>query len=77
MSGWNYRVFRHVFTDPITKRDGDYYAIHECYYDNNGDVNGWTKHEVGPTGETFKELKASYEMMSEAFNKPILEYNND
>lgn len=70
---WNYRVFRHQYT-----KDGKcYYAIHECYYDKDGKVNGWTERAIEPYGDTVEELQDVLEMMGEAFSKPVLEYHDD
>lgn len=71
MSHWNYRVFRH-------KSKGSNYewlAIHECYYDDDGNENGHTMNGVSLVGDDLEELKSVHAMMREAFEKPILEYS--
>ena len=67
---WNYRVMRHG------NNNGDYYAIHEVYYDQNGKPRNWTDDDVGPCGESLDEVKACLELMKEALSKPILDYAN-
>jgi len=74
---WNYRVFRHVHKDTILKENYVWYAIHECYYDNEGTLDCWTENPVDPYGDTLEELKNCYEMMAKAFTKPILNYIMD
>ncbi len=70
MSHWNYRVFRHEYTHGGEQ----YYEIHECYYDDDGNVNGWTENAICPYGDTPEELESVLKMMGEAFSKPILDY---
>lgn len=74
MSHWNYRVFRHV--DKCVGQDQEWFGIHECYYDDAGNPDGWTENEVAPYGETVEELKKVLEMMADALKKPILEYDD-
>lgn len=66
MTTWNYRVMR----------NGDLFAIHEVYYDENGKVEGYTQNPVCPSGESLEELKGDIEYYLEALNKPVLEYKD-
>lgn len=67
-STWNHRVLR--------KKDvgGEWYAVHEVYYDKKGKPTGATQDEVGPCGETLEQLKAELEMFARALDKPVLDY---
>jgi hypothetical protein len=51
------------------------YGIHETYYNEKGEPNGITERPVEPYGETATELLQSWASMSEAFTKPILDYD--
>ena len=68
MSYWNYRVVHkyHKKTDDHT------YYIHEVYYDDNGNIEGWTKSAVQPMGVTPSELREDIRYFIKAFQKPIL-----
>lgn len=60
---WNYRVVRDI--GGLT--------IHEVYYDERGKPNGMTIDEVGPRGETLKELKRSMKLYKQALKRPVLD----
>ena len=66
---WNYRVMRSY---PAGKDDA-WYSIREVFYDNYGNINGWTKCEIAPNGETLEELLAVIEKMHKCLFKPILD----
>ena len=69
---WNHRVVkyetRNLFGDPDVG-----YAIHEVFYDQDGNVNGMTSNAVAPWGDTKDELRHDLLRMLEALNKPDLE----
>ena len=65
---WNYRIMKY--------EDGSL-GIHEVFYDEEGDVQGWTENAVSVYGEDIHELESSYDLMMQAFSKPILEYNDE
>lgn len=74
MSYWNYRVGKkaeHWCSEPI-----DRYSIIEVYYEDNGEVKGYTGF-VGPQGESLEDLKADMQKMAEAFDKPIFEMDDE
>ena len=59
----------------IANQEEEYwYGIHEVYYDEVGEVDGWTADEIQPFGETPEELKQCFELMSLAFDKEVLDY---
>ena len=55
ISGFNYRIARHKVGDDA------YYRIHECFYDENGNVVLWG--ESSPHGESADALIADLEQM--------------
>lgn len=66
MASWNYRIIK-------TIRDKEpFYRIHEVYYDDNGEIEGWTEEPVLPYGETVEELREDIHYFLQAFQQPIL-----
>lgn len=70
---WNYRVMKrkHVDCEEL--------AIHEVYYDDDGNVTSWTDNKIALS--TFIEgdgadttLKEVFDMMGVALTKPVLDY---
>jgi hypothetical protein len=59
---WNYRVIR---TDEA-------FAIHEVFYDSNGEINGWSADPIAPMGETQDELMKDLELIQRALTLPVL-----
>ena len=84
MNTWNYRVMKHKINldglsdkmkELVTNHEEEYwYGIHEVYYNEAGEVDGWTENEIQPFGETPEELKQCFELMSLAFDKLVLDY---
>ena len=71
----NHRVVkyetRNLFGDPDVG-----YAIHEVFYDNNGNVQGMTSNPVKPWGDTKDELRLELMRMLDALTKPDLDYDD-
>lgn len=65
---WNHRVV-HKYHE---KSDSHTYQIHEVYYDDNGEIEGWTESAMEPFGETPSELREDIRYFIKAFQKPIL-----
>jgi hypothetical protein len=69
---WNHRVVkyetRNLFGDPDVG-----YAIHEVFYDGEGNIRGMTSDSVKPWGDTKDELRLELLRMLDALNKPDLE----
>ena len=66
---WNYRVVRQI--DP----NGDeYLAVHEVFYDKDGNPNKVTVDPVPSHGNTLMKLRDNHAVQSRAFNEPILNY---
>ncbi len=68
MSYWNYRIIRkyHKGTDTNS------FHIHEVYYNDKHQIDGWTKSAIAPMGETLAELKRDIELLTKAFEKSVL-----
>jgi len=79
--GWNHRV---VYHPPSKYKVGDtefdreeYVAIHEVYYDDNGNPNAMTVDAIveGDAGEgSLESLRWILEHQLAALDKPIIEY---
>jgi hypothetical protein len=64
---WNHRVF-------ITHTEyGDWLDIRETYYNEEGNVEGWTMDAIAPGGETIEELRNELQRMLACLDKPVLE----
>jgi hypothetical protein len=68
MGHWNYRVIKKIAEDgtPV-------YQIHEVYYDDNGNREGWTEDPVLLYGEYLDELREDIQYFLQAFRQPIFE----
>ena len=71
--GWNYRVIRH--SDEKTK--SFWFHIHEVYYSDDGEIEGWTQNPKIPVGDSAEDLKGEIELIIEAFNRPVLKEENN
>lgn len=63
---WNYRIVKTTF------EQGDRYAIHEVYYDTNGNPTSHTVEPACPIGETIEELRVEMELYLKAMDRPVL-----
>ena len=80
---WNYRIFKQD-TATLTTKDGSpyggdpFYFIGECYYDDNGKptLHSEMSHNL-LSGETPDEVGESLKMVSEAFNAPVIELDEE
>lgn len=70
---WNYRVLRKY--DRSGGKTFTFYEIHEVYYDDSGKVASISESPVGPYGENINELLVEWSMFSDAFTKPILDFD--
>lgn len=66
---WNYRVIKRKFADEYR------YAIHEAYYDDDGEIWSITKEPVEPQGETEKELADDVARYIKSLVRPVLDYD--
>lgn len=67
---WNYRIIKRTFDT------GDLYAIHEVYYDADGNPFGHTVEPALPQGDTLDELRADFDNYRKAFDAPVLTGHN-
>jgi hypothetical protein len=72
MAYWNNRVMRHTDTFGVP-----YYTIHEVYYDDSDQPEGWTSTPIYPSGTTINELRAELNQMLASLDKPILDYPSE
>jgi hypothetical protein len=73
---WNYRV---VY---IPESENDIFSeanftIREVFYDKDGEIHYWTDEGAVPTGADFEELCNDFDLMAEAFERPILMLTTD
>lgn len=62
---WNYRVIEH----------DRFFAIHEVYYNDKGDITAISEDPMEPSGQTLEELKGDLEYFLQALNKLVLKKN--
>ncbi len=60
---WNYRV---LFKDGV-------YMVHEVSYDDEGNIEAWTKNPVCPRGQSIEELARDFDLYRLALDKPPLD----
>lgn len=72
MAYWNNRVMRHTDTFGVP-----YYTIHEVYYDDSDQPDGWTDKPVYPCGTTVEDLRAELNQMLACLDKPTLDYPSE
>jgi hypothetical protein len=71
MSFWNHRVMRH-------KKEGKtWLAIHEVYYNDEGEPHSWTEEPVSLAGECIEDLREELKQILRCLDKPTLEYKNE
>ena len=66
---WDYRVFKKKIGNDFV------YEVHEVYYNLDGTIRSWTENPINPAGGTFEELKKDFYRQLDAFDKPILDYD--
>ena len=63
---WNYRLVE------VKVGGGTYIGICEVYYENGNKILYRTENFVKLSGECLEDVKEDYNLIAEAFNKPIL-----
>ena len=63
---WGYRLLK------TKDGDDDFYQIHEVYYNEKGEVDGWTVKGATVGGHSKIEVKWVLEQMLEAINKETI-----
>ena len=66
---WDYRVFKKKISNDFV------YEVHEVYYNLDGTIRSWTENPINPAGGTSEELKKDFYRQLDAFDKPILDYD--
>ena len=69
---WNYRVVKNYHVE-----GEEYFAIHEVYYDDDGNPKACTALPVAFLGNDIADLKAVLDMAKQACDKPVLDYYED
>lgn len=64
---FNYRIVRRKY------KEDAYVEIHTVYYNKNGEICGISETPADPIGSHVDELKADYDRVLMAFNKPVLD----
>lgn len=68
--GWNYRLVRRQ------TEFGEKVAIHEVYYNSDDEPRSCTVDPVPVAGEDIEVLEKDVEKMKQAFDKPVLDYED-
>ncbi len=63
---WNYRMVRTDYEQSSS------YDIHEVYYDDNDQIEGWSADPLSPSGKTIAWLKKDLAYMAQALDRPLL-----
>lgn len=50
------------------------FGIHEVFYDDKGNVKGWTENSLTPVRDSEEDLKEEIELMMGAFEKETITY---
>lgn len=74
---WNYRIGKRKVpykdSTALSEQTEIVYGIVECYYDKNGDIEFTSEEFQKPYGETLDELISDFNLMSKAYELPILD----
>ena len=68
---WNYRLVKKIIPDS----EHFTYGIHEVYYNDDGTAWGVTEDPVDMSADHLNELKIQWDMLIEAFGRPVIEYD--
>jgi len=74
---WNYRIVKQTF--PPSGPDGEIhedYAIHEVYYDDDGNPESLSAEPAKAVGNDLNDLRNEFENMSAALSQPVLNYED-
>ena len=67
---WNYRITKHE------DKGEEWYGIHEVYYDKDGDPDMISENPIAAHGLTVDEIRSDLDMMRQAFDKPVVNYDD-
>lgn len=68
---WNYRIIKSNWK--LKKLKGEQFAIHEVYYDKNGNPTSWSEKPQYLCAETVEAIMDDLILIRNAFKQPILE----
>ena len=69
---WNYRVMKRK------NESGEYeFGIYEVYYDENGNIKGWTANALTPVCPSVEDLLCELNLMVDALKEDTLIYKQD
>jgi len=63
---WNYRILAHKHKDEM------YFEIHEVYYDDKGNANGYSANGISVGAGSLEGINWVLNKMKECADKPIL-----
>ena len=63
---WNFRVFK------VERMGEEMFSIREAYYDDAGDLDGFTG-PIAPQGDTVDDLRKELQRMLAACDRPVLD----
>lgn len=72
---WNYRIVK--TREGPAGQEQDIYTIREVYYDEDGEIKGWTENPCHPFGETWMECADDHAIMGRAIGMPIVDVTGD
>lgn len=67
---WNYRVIKKP--PQSATQESACFEVHEVFYDENDDIEAWTKDACSPMGETMEELIDDINYFQQALKHPVL-----
>ncbi len=63
---WNYRIIKHDLRRPT------YFAVHEVFYDDGGNITSWTSDAIDLTGGSRKDILATLAQITDDLKTPVL-----
>jgi hypothetical protein len=82
---WQYRVVKKLYgerdekgkiKDPESEFNEYGYGVHEVYFDHNDKATMCTENPITVYGDTIKEAAHEWLLIMDAFNKPIIDFDN-
>jgi len=71
---WNHRVFLIPSSSVLEE---DLYVIKRVYYNEDNEIEFWSKDNITPVGNTVEDLEEELNNFYEAFNEPVLMEEGD
>jgi len=67
MSHWYHRVVKSILPNGL-----EWFSVREVFYDDKGEVDGYTKDPVDISGETVEGLKEYCQWILNCFDKDVI-----